>query len=179
MKKNSRSILWITAVVIASAALLSLLDRMEEDRAGELSFSPPTMEVFLIGYEDEEFPGKSEDDAFVRIGCNDALIPYRIPVSSSRLKSVLNALSLFDPPAGLHNPFRDQGLSIGDVQKDVRDVVFIDFEGNPQFGGRCDRPRFRGQLEYTIRLYEEDFEISLNGSAEEYRCLRDVHGRCE
>ena len=138
--------------------------------------------MFLVAYEGEgDFPGMQQSGSYLRVGCADMLVPYDIPVVSTRLKSVLTALTQFAPPQGLHNPLKEKGITFLGLQEDERgrDIIFL--EGHPTFGGICDTPRFKAQIEETLKLYlmKQKFEIRLNSDAKAYRCLGDLSGRCK
>lgn len=179
MHRGIRSFIWLISVVVLSAVALSLLEQWEEKKiTEEEDVIRSTASVFLVVYGDEEKDELGDLSEYDRVGCEDILVPYEIPVVSKRLKSVLSALSEFEPPRGLNNPFREKELSVVDVQGRGHKSTIISFAGEPQLGGFCDTPRLKGQIESTVSLYEEDFVIRLNGSEEEYECLGDVRGGC-
>ncbi len=180
MKKSVQSTLWLLAVIILSAVVLSVFDRYQEEAT-----VPPTSDdvrrasVYLIVYAGEDLPEGREGETFKKVGCEDLLVPYEIDVSSRRLKSVLHALSSFVPPEGYHNPLQEKGMIIDDVQDRGHSTVIVDFQGEPAFGGVCDTPRFMEQIRETVRLYHPDFEIRLNGVEAKFRCLSDMSGECK
>ena len=139
----------------------------------------PKAEVLLVGYDGEQFPGVEASGSFLRVGCNDALIPVEIPVVSTRLQSVLAALSQLEAPEGLYNPIKEKGLSFMRLDEKRGGKAIVYLSGSPLLGGICDTPRLKAQIEETIRLYTDDFEIWLNGSAREYQCLGDESGLCK
>jgi len=134
--------------------------------------------VMLIAYEGEPFPGIEQSGSYLRLGCRDMLVPQEIPVVSRRFPSVLTALASFEPPQGLHNPLKEQGILFRELTEDARGKTIIFLEGHPSFGGICDTPRFKGQLEETVKLYAKKFEIRLNGEEAHYRCIDDLSGEC-
>src|SRR3990167_9297360 len=116
MNKTLRSILWLVAVIVLSAAALTMLDRFEEDQ--NVPNEPDAARratVMLVVYAGEEVPGGRDPAEFQKVGCEDLLVPYEIDVSSTRLKSVLHALSEFEPPEGYHNPLKEKGIRVVDV----------------------------------------------------------------
>ena len=133
--------------------------------------------VFLIAYAGELPEGRSEE-GLQKVGCDDYLVPFEIDVSSRRMKSVLNALTTYEPPEGYYNPLREKGITIVDAEERGHSKVIIDLAGSPQFGGVCDTPRFKAQIEETARLYAKEFEVRLNGAESKYRCLSDMSGEC-
>jgi hypothetical protein len=73
---------------------------------------------------------------------------------------------------------QEKGLKFRSLrEEEAKTIIFVD--GELQFGGVCDTPRFKAQLEETIRLYSPKFEIILNDSASAYRCLGDLKGDCK
>lgn len=178
MKKWYYPIVWIVVVLALSTMVLSKLENWESERVPQNPGPQSTALVMLVGYAGEEFPGSESSDSYQKVGCDDSLIAYEIPVVTGRLASVLNALSLFDPPEGLHNPMKDKGIRIKEVDERLHGSVVVELLGEPEIGGRCDAPRLKGQIEETLSLYSENFEIRLNGTQEKYECLADVYGRC-
>lgn len=180
MRKGIRSILWLLAVAIFSAALLFVIDQWQREyvvEEGNVNTTPRAT-VMLIAYADELSVDRNLDD-LTKVGCDDYLIPYEIEVPSTRIKSVIHALALFNSPDGYHNPLKEKGIDVVDVQEQGRSTIIIELEGQPQFGGLCDTPRLKAQIEETVRLItKEKFEIRLNGSLEEYQCMGDASGRC-
>jgi hypothetical protein len=179
MKSRFYQVLWIGAVLALSAIVLSRLEQWELERAADTDTAPKrTALVMLVGLSGENFPGSESGDSYTKVGCDDALIAYEIPVVTARLVSVLNALSEFDPPEGLHNPMKEKRLQVTEVDERPRGMVVVELAGNPQIGGNCDAPRLKGQIEETIQLYAEKSEIRLNGTREKYDCMANVYGRC-
>ena len=178
MHKRFSSLLWLLVVIALSALVLSKLEDVQERRERQAFLKPASKAtVLLVGYADEEFPG-AEDSSLRRIGCDEVLVPTEMPVVSKRLKSILSGLTAFEPPPGLHNPLWDKGLSLVDVYREDDGTVVVEFSGQPRFGGLCDTPRLKAQVEETLRLYADEFEIRLNGSAKEYECMGDRSGKC-
>lgn len=50
--------------------------------------------------------------------------------------------------------------------------------GTPMMAGTCDTPRFKDQVQETIRLYVPNVEVTLNGKESEWRCTGDESGEC-
>ena len=176
--KRFGPIFWLVIVILLSIWLLNRLEAWQERQLliqGE-HIPGATVEVMLVGYEEENYPGKGEEE-YERVGCNDVLVPVTIPASSPRLASVLLALSRMNPSSGeLHNPMNEKGLVVESVEK--RDgVLQVSLVGDPQFGGLCDTPRVKGQIEETIKLHtDEEFVMLLNGDEKEYRCMGEGRG---
>ena len=168
--------------MVASALILHLLDRWERERVPRIP--PPEKQkatVLLVGYADEEFPGKSESGSYLQVGCNDFLVPTEIPVSSKRLQSVLYALTTYEPDVLLHNAVQQKSLRFIRIEDRLHLGVYktiVHMEGDPVFGGICDVPRLKAQLEETLKLYLDPFEIHLNGSAKRWECLGNESGTC-
>jgi hypothetical protein len=179
MKDFATSFLWLFAIVVLSAVLLSKMDSWGERRVMQRDPVYPTVSVMMVGYADENYPGKEENSDLLMTACEDALIPYEMPTVSTRLKSVMSAMALYKAPEGLHNPMREYDLSFGSVAYSG-DTVTVNLLGKPELGGKCDRPRLRMQIEESLKMLTDlDVKILLNGSAEEYGCLQDVFGNCE
>jgi hypothetical protein len=178
VKHHLSSLLWLLAVVVLSAVALSILDQWEERRVRRLEpevISEAT--AMLVGYGGEAFPGIEGSGSLLRVGCGDFLIESKIPVVAPRLSSVLSALSTYTAPVGLHNPIFDKQIFFVGLRRIGRHYT-VSFEGTPLLGGICDTPRLKAQIEETIRLYTDDFEIRLNGSVQAYECMGDESGLC-
>ena len=176
MKKSSQSVLWALAVVVLSTVVLRYLEH--EPEAPVEPVQELTRTVMLLGFSAEEFPGKSKSGSYVTSACDAVLVPLQIPVVSPRIKSILTALSQYDPPPGLHNIMKDQALTVGDVYREPGKTE-VDIVGTPGLSGLCDRPQLKAQIEETIALYNDDpLTLTLNGSEEEYECMEDLRGKC-
>ena len=179
MRSSSRFLFWLIAVVAVSALVLGKLEQWEQNRLDDAGTSGPTVTVMLVGYADKEFPGKEGSDTFKKTVCGDVMVPYEMPAVSKRLKSVLHALASFHPHEGLHNPMHEHGIDVLEISDDY-ETVMVNLVGEPDLGGKCDRPRLKMQIEETIKLSTAlQFELLLNGSAEEYVCMANVFGYCE
>lgn len=181
MKRGFSTILWLLIVISLSAVLLNFLERREERQEYQSLEEKPRAKVMLIAYEGDQFPGVEQSGSYLRVGCADMLVPFDIPVVSTRLPSVLQALTQFEPPTGLHNPLHEKGIAFIGLQEDEKGRAVISLEGHPTFGGICDTPRFKAQIEETLALYlqKQKFEIRLNSDAKAYRCIGDLSGKCK
>ncbi len=179
MKKGFSTFLWLLTVIALSAVVLWKLELWQERREQQEGFEGTKAKVVLIAYDGEHFPGSAESGSYLRIGCNDVLVPYEMPVLSTRLQSVLTALGVFVPPPGLHNPLQEKGVRFAGLEEGDRGKkMVILLEGEPAFGGICDVPRFKEHIEKTVELYTKNYEVRLNGSESAYRCLDDMSGNC-
>ena len=97
MQKKIQTLIWLVAVIVLSSALLAGLERWEARRTVNDQEPTRTALVMLVGYAGEEFPGSENADSYKKVGCEDALVTYEIPVVSKRLASVLSALATFEP----------------------------------------------------------------------------------
>lgn len=179
MPRSFRTLFWLLAVLLLSAFVLNFLERREERQEYQSLEEKPKAMAMLIAYEGEEFPGVEQSGSYLKVGCQDMLVPYDIPVVATRLPSVLTALTQFEPPEGLHNPLQEKGITFKELQEDETGRTIVLLEGQPSFGGICDTPRFKAQIEETLKLYVKKFEIRLNGDAKAYRCIGDLSGNCK
>ena len=180
MKKGFPTLLWLLAVILLSAIVLWKLELWQERREQQQEVDVGSKaNVMLIAYEGDAFPGDHASGSLLRIGCNDFLVPFEIPVVSRRLPSVLSALSAFEAPAGLHNPFGEKKTRFDRVEITDAGMSIVFLQGDPEFGGICDVPRFQEQLKKTIELSTKKYEIRLNGSEKNFRCLGDMSGNCK
>ena len=183
MRKVLRTLFWLLLVLFLSAVVLRLVDRKQDRSFKEEETEVPvsTESVMLIGYEGEPFPGIEQSGSYLKVGCRDALIPTEASVSSSRLASILFALTLYEPPQFLHNPMKEKGISIVGVHdEDDGRTYRVSLAGNPELGGLCDLPRLKGQIEETINLHTKRRVIlELNGSEKAYRCMGKSKYECK
>jgi hypothetical protein len=179
MKKGVPTFVWLVAVVALSAIVLWKLELWQERREQQNGYEGNKAKVMLIAYEGDHFPGSDASGSLLNIGCNDLLVPFEIPVVSPRLSSVLTALRTYVPPQGLHNPFGEKKTNFDRVEELENGKSIVSLQGDPEFGGICDVPRFQEQLQKTIELYTKTYEIRLNDSEGAYRCLGDMSGNCE
>ena len=57
-------------------------------------------------------------------------------------------------------------------------VFVVNIIGDLKLGGLCDSDAFREQMERTVEIYSGDYEMQLNGSSDEYECMRLITGGC-
>lgn len=156
---------WLLIVIVLSALALSVIEKYEERRGVDLVASGQKAKIILVGLD------ATAD------GCGDIYQEYEIPVVSKRMQSVIAALISFEPPEGLVNPLAEHDLHVAIKDGDKR-VKIIDLIGTPALGGLCDSMMLKEQIERTVELYAEDYEIWLNGSVEDYECMRLITGGC-
>ncbi|MEK9151919.1 MAG: hypothetical protein AAB692_00980, partial [Patescibacteria group bacterium] len=116
-------------------------------------------------------------------GCNDRLALVRVPKknTSQPLADALTALFAIGarPPRGLFNGLSGSALSVEKISYGADGVAEVRLKGRLGLGGECDDPRFKAQIEGTIRRLRPKFKIFLNGSESAYRCVGDLKGDCK
>ena len=88
-------------------------------------------------------------------------------------------LALGPPPAPWHNAADGSSLKVDRAAPDADGRLFVEISGEIRLAGTCAAPYLRAQVEQTLARSHPQFEIRLNGSASEWRCVGDIRGRCE
>ncbi|MBT3835559.1 hypothetical protein HOF56_04935 [Candidatus Peribacteria bacterium] len=154
----------IAVVIFLSAVALSIIEDFSENGNSN------TNEV-----ESSKVVVVKIDDSIG--GCGYIFEEYEIPVVSNRLKSVFSALPNFEPRDGYENPVGEQDIEIA-VKEEKRGFFVVNIIGDLKLGGLCDSDAFREQMERTVEIYSGDYEMQLNGSSDEYECMRLITGGC-
>lgn len=150
---------------------------------GELKVKPDANSVVVfLAAEKAEYKGS---DAYMEFGCESLLVPVRreLTKTQSDLAEALVQLITIKETA-----YFDQGLrnAVAPSAPTIRltniryegDTRVIEFEGQFISAGTCDDPRIKAQIEETVKLYADKYEIRLNGKESEWRCLFDQSGLC-
>ena len=128
----------------------------------------------------------SGDDAILEIGCEDVLVPLKVDLEEKTQSDLATAVvellltkrNQYRDSNGLVNHISGVGFTLANVKyEDGKRIV--DLEGEPVSSGTCESPRIISQIEETVALYSNSFEIRLNGSAKDWRCLFDESDLCE
>lgn len=137
--------------------------------------------VFLTA-EKADYKGK---DAYMEFGCGSVLVPVKrnLTKTQSDLAHAIVELITIKQNAyesqGLRNAVAPSASTIKLTNiKYEGSKRIIEFEGQFKSTGVCEDPRIKAQIEETIKLYAPSYEIRLNGSAKEWRCLFDASGSC-
>ena len=132
------------------------------------------------------YDGLDSDEPFLGFGCDDLLIPLKVELEEKTQSDLATAVvellltkrQQYRDSNGLVNHISGVGFTLVNVSyQDGKRIV--DFEGEPITSGTCESPRITSQIEETVALYSNSFEIRLNGSAKDWRCLFDVSDLCE
>ena len=158
----------------------------ERDRKILIDFTVETgdndITILLLALS-EDYPG---DDAILEIGCQDVLVPLKVDLEEKTQSDLATAVvellltkrNQYRDSNGLVNHISGVGFTLANVSyEDGKRIV--DFEGEPKSSGTCESPRITSQIEETVALYSNSFEIRLNGSAKDWRCLFDESDLCE
>lgn len=140
------------------------------------------IDIMLVSTEDPS-PVQSEGPAF-RFGCDEYLYPTTVTLdeekSQSDLATAIVQLLTYKPnvDSTLINTVRGKGLILTNVKYE-NGMRVVELEGKDiNTGETCDDVRIKAQLEETVGMYIENFEIRLNGSASEWKCLFDETETC-
>jgi hypothetical protein len=80
---------------------------------------------------------------------------------------------------GLYNPLWESTLKVKEVQLTPDSIAIVKLEGQLLSAGECDDPRLKEQVEATVRQYWPKYQILLNGSEAEWRCIGNLSGQCK
>ncbi len=116
----------------------------------------------------------------VKVGCGDSAVPVTAtatnsydatnPVASinAAMMTILNMTANQFQAQNLQNPLGDQALSIQSVDQNGTQLV-VHLNGQFSFGGVCELPRVRAQIEETIKkaaLPGNTYTIDWNGGGQ-------------
>lgn len=155
-------------------------ERARQHREAEAASNYVT--VALVGLEGAARPAGAVLGP--EIGCSDQIgyVPVsRVSDSGQVVVDALNTLlSLKETDyGGFHNSLAASSLRVVGPATAGSAGVEIRLEGKPLSGGTCDDPRIRAQIEETIRYFEPNFTIFLNGSESAWRCVGNMSGLCQ
>jgi len=142
---------------------------------------PNRSDFFLVSNKNPD-PAYNSLPGF-KFGCEEYLYQTSVELdeekTQSDLATALVQLLTYKPieNEGM-NAVRGKGFTLENVRYNsgVR-IIELGAE-EVSTGGVCEDARIKAQIEETVALYSEDFEIWLNGSAQEWQCLFDGSGEC-
>ena len=135
--------------------------------------------VILLTADLEDYKG---EDRYAAFGCKDVLVPVAVDLEKemSDLAHAIVELITTKKDAyedqGLSNSVSGIGLTLENVHYEDGTRI-VDLAGDKiGLTGICSDARIIFQLEETIKIYDKDFEIRLNGSASEWKDLFELLG---
>ncbi|MEA3249482.1 MAG: hypothetical protein U9Q03_03930 [Patescibacteria group bacterium] len=116
-------------------------------------------------------------------GCLDRIGYVRVSreaATNDVLKDALMTLfSVRDATVNaMYNSLWQSTLMVDQVQGVGADTVEVYISGEALTSGVCDDPRFKEQIEATVRQYWPNYTIFLNGTEKEWECFGDQSGLC-
>ena len=150
---------------------------------GEVSLkADATGIVFFLTAEKADYKGK---DAYMEFGCESLLVPVKKEITKTQsdlaeaIVQLITTKEMAYGEQGLRNAIAPSAskIRLTNIHYEGKTRV-VDFEGSFVSAGTCDDPRIKAQLEETIKFYAPDYEIRLNGTNAEWRCLFDQSGEC-
>lgn len=117
-------------------------------------------------------------------GCNDRVAFVKEHRMAETIDTVGDALttlfalgsSVSHP--GLYNSLANSKLKVDKILSPDGVTTEVWIAGEVSLGGACDAPRFKEQIEATVRRFRPNHKIFLNGSEANYRCVGDESGSC-
>lgn len=134
--------------------------------------------VILLSANLEDYEG---NDGYAGFGCKDVLVPVEVELEKemSDLAHAIVELLTTKKDAyseqGLENSVAGIGLTLENVKYEEGTRI-IEFAGDEvKLSGVCSDARILAQIEETIKIYDEEFEVRLNGSASEWKSLFELN----
>ncbi len=142
-----------------------------------------TIAVAMTVLESTIIPGNSKVEVGETIGCNDRVIFVNVPrkTTGDILTDALTALFAVgdNRESWQNNALSGSQLAIEKIQSRDGVTKEVWIKGTISSGGTCDDPRIKAQVEKTIARYAPKFEVYLNGTTKNWRCLGDQSGQCK
>jgi spore germination protein GerM/predicted small lipoprotein YifL len=121
-------------------------------------------QIYLIALEDDGASGEP-------VGCGDSLVPVEVQLGSTptpledAMKALLAVKDEFYGQSGLYNALHMSELRFEQAIIYDDGTAVIDLSGAVEFGGECDLPRFKAQLEATATQFDtvDRAAIFING----------------
>jgi len=135
------------------------------------------IDIFLVS---QELGTGSETPTF-KFGCENYLYPISITIedgkSQSDLATAIVQLLTYKPGEDEgENVVRGKGILLANVTyEDGKRIIELEGEDITS-AGVCEDERIKAQLEETVALYSDNFEIRLNGSAQDWDDLFNLAG---
>ncbi len=120
--------------------------------------------IYLVALEDNGKGG-------IGIGCGDSLVPVQRTIAptnqavNAALMELFSVKQQFLGQSGLYNALYQSNLQVEDVRIDENGIAEVSISGSYQLGGVCDTPRFKGQIQETIKAVRgvQSANVLLNG----------------
>lgn len=136
--------------------------------------------MFVVDQENENAPNGG-----MEVGCEDRLSKVVLELEEDKSQTdlaeavvaLLTTRSSAVKDYGVRNDVYAKGLYLDNIRTEAEGTRVLEFSGELSFAGVCEVPRFKGQIEETVKLYE-DARIELNGSESNWECLGDQSGEC-
>ncbi len=123
----------------------------------------------------------TKGNAFIEYGCESVLVPVKVELEKSQSDLATAIVQLLTikkaqfADKDLTNSLSGIGLALANVAYEEGKRI-IEFEGEPKLSGVCEDARIQAQLEETVKLYSDNFELRLNGSAQDWEDLFNLAG---
>ena len=117
----------------------------------------------------------------IKIGCNDSAVPVEWPVEQTdqaartALEFLLSIDEQYVGPPNFYNSLYQSELEIESFSISPERVATLYLTGQVMLGGVCDNPRFKAQIEETLKANADitTLEIYINGqSLDEFLSLQ-------
>lgn len=136
----------------------------EEEVGPQVAAEVDHVQIYLIALEDDGASGEP-------VGCGDSLVPVELQIDptpaplEAAIRELLAVKDEFYGQSGLYNALHLSGLRFEEAMLYDDGTAVINLSGAIDFGGECDLPRFRGQLEATALQFStvERVAFFING----------------
>ncbi len=150
-------------------------------RADSVANLLPVAVVLTEGQEVPEGIDRLSKDTF---GCLDRIgyvdVSRETATDDVAYDALMTLFSIKDSTVGgLHNSLWQSDLTVDEIRGVGDQNVEVHISGETMTSGVCDDPRFKEQIEATVRQYWPKYKIFLNGTEKHWECFGDMSGMCE
>jgi len=117
-------------------------------------------------------------------GCQDRIGYVRVSREAATSDVVYDALmTLFSVREStlndMHNSLWQSTLKVDQIRSADGATTEVWISGETMLSGACDSPRFKEQIEATVRQYRPKYKIFLNGAESGWECFGNMSGECD
>lgn len=140
--------------------------------------------VAMVLPEGHDAPADGVERLSVKtFGCLDRIGYVRVSRETATEDIVHDALmtlfSVRDATVNdMYNSLWQSTLTVDEIRGMGDAGIEVYISGETMTSGTCDDPRFKEQIEATVRQYRPKYRIFLNGTETEWECFGDMSGMC-
>lgn len=139
--------------------------------------------VAVVLTEGQDVPSGVDRLANETFGCLDHIgyveVSRETATDDVAYDALMTLFSIKDPNvSGMYNSVWQSTLTVDEIRGIGDQTVEVYISGETMTSGVCDDPRFKEQIEATVRQYWPKYSIFLNGSEKNWECFGDMSGTC-